>query len=170
MCEESAKRFACVQAFPECPFPGSSVSSISYFLPCRAQCEQMKKSCGYSPNCDHFPRKDCALYLPEGFFPLNDDQGPYESLTGLYSFVLAAWILMTFGWCYATYVTYRETAMAMCRFVAVMPLLKSLTVMLGTLFWATCNGWGMCSYWYCQHSHVSISMYVYFLYFFIRID
>lgn len=153
MCEDAAKRLACVQAFPECPLSGSSVSSISYFLPCRAQCEQMEKTCGFSPNCDEFPRKDCALYLPDGFFPLNDDQGPYESLTGLYASALAVWVVMTLVWAYITFVTYRETAMVMCRFVAGVPLLKSITVALGTLFWATCNDWGMCSYW-CAHRHV----------------
>lgn len=147
MCSDAIKRLACLEAFPECPLSGSSISSISYFLPCKLICEQMNKLCAYSPDCSRFPAKDCAAYIPPGYYPLLDIQGPYEPLTGVYAFVLACWFLMTVGWIYITFFVHRELAVALCKFSTGLPLLKLLDVVLGVTFWTTCNEWAMCSYW-----------------------
>ena len=147
MCNDAIKRLACLEAFPECPLSGSSVSSISYFLPCKLICEQVNKLCPSSPDCSLFPAKDCAAYIPPGYYPLLDVQGPYEPLTGVYSFVLASWFLMTVGWIYLTFFVHPEHSVALCKFATGLPILKLLDVTLGVAFWATCNEWAMCSYW-----------------------
>jgi hypothetical protein len=147
MCKDVSKRFACVQAFPECPLVGSSFSSIGYFLPCKLLCQQMNKICLTSISCERFPSKDCDIYLPPNYFALSSDQGPYDPLTAVYAFVLSCWILMTIAWCYTTFFVYADTSVTLCKFVAGVPILKSITVLLGVVFWSTCNSWLMCSYW-----------------------
>lgn len=72
-CYGALQRLACVQAFPECPVPGQSISSISYFLPCRMQCSQVNDRCSESAMkipCDPFPQENCILNLPTGYFIL----------------------------------------------------------------------------------------------------
>ena len=107
----------------------------------------MNKLCSFSPDCSAFPSKDCAVYLPSSYFALNDSQGPYEPLTAVYAFALAAWILMSATWMYLTFYVHRDTALLLCKFVSGVPLVKVLTLMLGVAFWVTCNAWLMCSYW-----------------------
>jgi hypothetical protein len=51
-CHEAATRLACVISFPECPFSATSLSSISYFFPCKLQCEQVNAACSNSFTLD----------------------------------------------------------------------------------------------------------------------
>jgi hypothetical protein len=42
---------------------------------------------------------------------------------------------------------YRDRCALVCRLVAVVPILKSIVLVLATAFWFTCDTWGMCSFW-----------------------
>ena len=60
MCSDAMKRLACVEAFPECPLASTSISGISYFLPCKLMCQQVNALCGDSLDCSPFPANDCS--------------------------------------------------------------------------------------------------------------
>jgi hypothetical protein len=87
-CLDALKRLACVAVFPQCP---TDLAALSFFPPCKLQCEQAKATCPvYDANkdlsvglltaspssasllqCSSLPDTDCLLHIPDGFFVLD---------------------------------------------------------------------------------------------------
>ena len=151
-CSSALRRLACVLAFPKCPSTGSSLSSVSYFTPCRLQCEQVNARCQaqkqqLSLDCSGYSVRDCFLYVPSGFFVLPPAQGPYTALPSLYSACLAVWLSLTLLWYYWSFVVFRDTSLLFCRAVAGIPAIKCVVLIFATAYWSTCVAWDMCSFW-----------------------
>lgn len=149
-CVVALKTLSCVTAFPECKSAGVSLSSISYFQPCRLQCEQVNARCaasGLQLACHSYPTKDCFLYVPQGFFVLPPSQGPFNALPALYGTVLAIWIVLTLVWNFMAFVRYKDSCVVICRAIAGIPIIKCIVLVFGTTFWTTCVSWDMCSFW-----------------------
>lgn len=158
-CVDALKTLSCVTAFPECKSAGVSLSSMSYFPPCRLQCEQVNARCAASSQtgfpsaaglklaCHSYPTKDCFLYVPPGFFVLPPSQGPFDALPALYGTVLAIWIVLTVVWNFLAFVRYKDSCVVLCRAIAGIPIIKCIVLVFGTAFWTTCASQKMCSFW-----------------------
>jgi hypothetical protein len=146
-CKDALQRLACVTAFPECPLPGSSESSISYFRPCRLQCEQANARCPFTVNCNKYPSTNCMLQLPSGYFIIDPKSGPFEPLVVIYAISLSFWVIFAIAWNYLTFVRYKGSCVLFCRTVSGIPILKVLVLTFGTVFWSTGVKWKMFSFW-----------------------
>lgn len=148
-CGVALQRLACVTAFPKCSVAGASLSSISYYAPCRLQCEQVNLRCPSSLqlSCGGYATKDCFLYVPPGYFVLPPSQGPFDALPVLYATVLAIWLVFTALWNYWAFVVEKNSCVMLCRVVAGVPALKCVVLIFGVSFWSTCVSWDMCSFW-----------------------
>jgi hypothetical protein len=146
-CKNALQRLACVTAFPECPLPGTSESSISYFLPCRLQCEQANAYCPFTVSCESYPSINCMLQIPSGFFVIDPISGPFEPLPIIYAISLAFWVMFAIAWNYLTFVKFRGSCVLFCRTVSGIPILKVLVLTFGTVFWSTGVKWKMFSFW-----------------------
>lgn len=149
-CGLALQRLACVLAFPKCATSGSSLSSLSYYRPCRLQCEQVNTRCqsqGLRISCHTLLEKDCFLSMPSGFFALSPIQGPFSALPVFYAGCLALWLTMTTLWNYWAFVVHRDTNMLLCRVVACVPIIKCIVITFAVAFWSTCLSWQMCSFW-----------------------
>jgi len=146
-CKDTLKRLACDLSFPECALPGTSISSISYFPPCRLQCEQVNARCPFHLSCDEYPQQDCMMYVPSGYFVLSVAQGPYQPLPIVYGVVLGGWLLMTIAWNVYTFIIHKNRCVLLCRAVSGIPVVKCVVLIFGVSFWTTCVSWDMCSFW-----------------------
>lgn len=147
-CGLAVKRLACVTSFPKCQSVGISLSSISYFPPCRLQCEQASVRCpSLKLSCEQYATQDCFLYTPAGFFVLPPHQGPYAPLPVLYTVVLVAWLVITALWNYWAFVVEKDSCVLLCRAIAGIPVIKCIALIFAVSFWSTCTAWSMCSFW-----------------------
>jgi hypothetical protein len=155
-CKRAIKRFSCVAGYPACSISDSNRNSegisVSYFVPCRLQCLQMKAACNNiqevkNLNCNELPETTCMISLPTGYFAPSVSQEPFESLPYLYGILLIIWGFYGLYWNYATFIAHRDKCVLFCRAVAGVPLLKTLVMSIGTAFWSTCVLWKMCSFW-----------------------
>jgi hypothetical protein len=146
-CQAALERLSCVTAYPECAMPGSSLSSISYFPPCRLQCEQVNTFCSTNLDCSGYPAVSCLVYVPTGYFLADPSVGPYGPLVVIYGISLTFWLIFSVIWNYLTFVKYRNSCVAFCRAVSGVPVIKSIVLTFGLAFWGTCNTWKMCSFW-----------------------
>lgn len=123
-CSQALTRLACVSAFPECSLAGSSESSISYYLPCRLQCEQANARCPFKTDCSIYPTTNCMLSIPTGFFVIDPTSGPFRPLVYIYSIALAFWTIFALTWNYLTFVRHKNACVAFCRVVSGIPIIK----------------------------------------------
>ena len=123
-CSQALTRLACVSAFPECSLAGSSVSSISYYLPCRLQCEQANARCPFGIDCSIYPASNCMLSIPTGFFVIDPQSGPFDPLVYVYCISLAFWTIFAVAWNYLTFVQHKNACVAFCRVVSGIPIIK----------------------------------------------
>ena len=72
-CAQYLNYFTCIKAFPNCPITGTTISSVSYFQPCKLQCQQVNARCNaqFTINCDEYPENNCALYVASSYFILD---------------------------------------------------------------------------------------------------
>ena len=127
-CSQALTRLACVTAFPECSLSTSSGTSISYYMPCRLQCEQANARCPFITNCDLYPATSCMLSIPTGFFVIDPLSGPFEPLVIIYSIALAFWVIFAITWNYLTFVRYKNACVPFCRVVSGIPIIKGKSV------------------------------------------
>lgn len=127
-CSQALTRLACVTAFPECSLSGNSVSSISYYLPCKLQCEQANARCPFTTDCTQYPSTNCMLSVPVGYFVIDPDSGPFEPLEYIYAISLAFWTIFAVTWNYLTFVRYKNSCVAFCRVVSGIPIIKGTYV------------------------------------------
>ena len=147
-CRNALRRTICAEVFPECIEEGSSTSGVAYYETCKAQCDQLSScSFSYKNECAGFPTDNCFILVAPGYFVLDPQNGPYEALPSIYGGVLAVWFLMAAVWHYITFYMFRDAGALVCRAIAGIPLIKIAAVVLGVAFWATCETWGMCSFW-----------------------
>lgn len=123
-CSSALQRLACVTAFPSCQVSGSSISAVSYNLPCRLQCEQANARCPFVLSCDDLPETNCLLTLPPGYFVIEPKSGPFEPLPIIYGISLAIWIIFAITWNYLTFVRYKNACVIFCRVVSGIPIIK----------------------------------------------
>lgn len=123
-CSSALQRLACVTAFPSCQVSGSSLSAVSYNLPCRLQCEQANARCPFVLPCNGYPKSNCLLTLPPGYFVIEPKSGPFEPLPIIYGISLAIWIVFAVTWNYLTFVRYKNACVIFCRVVSGIPIIK----------------------------------------------
>lgn len=147
-CRRGLRRAVCAQVFPECLDEGKSSSGAAYYQPCRAQCDQLK-TCGfeYDNLCADLPTDNCFILVAPGYFVLNPDKGPYQYLPVMYGVIVGVWVVFAVLWNYLVHHVYKDSGALLCRAVAGLPLIKIVSVSIGISFWATCEKWGMCSFW-----------------------
>lgn len=147
-CRSALRRALCATVFPECLDEGGSSSGVSYYRTCKAQCEQMKScSFDYEEICNGFPTSNCVVLVAPGFFILNPEKGPYTHLPTMCGVVLALWVVIAVLWHYLVFYRFKDSGALVCRALAGLPLIKVTAVAIGVSFWATCELWGMCSFW-----------------------
>jgi hypothetical protein len=61
---------SCLEAFPECPNTGA----VTYFPPCKLQCQMLNAQCGASFDCDPYPSVGCTLLVQSGYFVMDPGQ------------------------------------------------------------------------------------------------
>lgn len=147
LCRGAVKRLSCVTAFPGCPEKGESISSVSYYEPCKLLCIQINAQCDFNIDCDAYPAEDCMITVPAGYFVLDPAQGPYGPIPAMYYVVLTLWVLMSVYWIYATYYWHKNKCAMLCRVVAFIPIMKTVVLAFGAAFWTTCDNLAMCSFW-----------------------
>lgn len=123
-CSQALERLACVTAFPMCPVAGTSISSISYSLPCRLQCEQANARCPFVIACGDYPTSNCMMTLPTGYFVIDPESGPFEPLPIIYAISLGMWTIFAITWNYLTFVKYKNACVIFCRVVSGVPIIK----------------------------------------------
>ena len=86
MCSNAIKRFSCVSIFPSCPSEAQTqTGDVSYFSPCKTQCDQMQALCGNlnhvvnTYDCNVYPLQNCMLTMPDSFFALSPVLGTISS-------------------------------------------------------------------------------------------
>lgn len=91
-CKQVMQWFTCSDAFPYCPISGASASSVSYLPTCRFHCDLAKSLCAAdSLDCSGYANGNCNLYVPTGYFLIPPDQGPTDSLAGIYLYFVGFW-------------------------------------------------------------------------------
>lgn len=147
-CDDAMTRLACVSAYPPCPDTiGSPASGYTYFPPCRSQCEVVKSICKSSIDCSSMPQKNCALSLSVSNYVLSIDQGPYNSEAVLYPIIFTSWCILGIVWVYFAFVKYRYNSVLLCKFLALVPFFKVISLVFGLSFWITCVQQSMCTSW-----------------------
>ncbi|CAM9388168.1 unnamed protein product, partial [Ectocarpus fasciculatus] len=61
--------------------------------------------------------------------------------------MLGVWFVLATLWHYMVFYAYRDSGALVCRAIAGLPLIKMVALSIGVSFWATCEKWGMCSFW-----------------------
>ena len=102
---------------------------------------------GYSIDCNHLQDVNCALFVPNGYFILPLDKGPYDGISTLYIVVLILWTVLGGWWFYNSHYKYKNQCMDICKLVSLFPALKIITTILSICFWSTCENWRICSFW-----------------------
>lgn len=147
-CDDAMTRLACVSAFPPCPdIITSPASGFTYFVPCRTQCEVVKSVCQSSIDCSRMPQKNCALSLPSANYALSIDQGPYTGEAVLYPIIFVSWCILGIVWVYYAFIKYRFNSVLLCKFLALIPFIKIVSLIFGLSFWETCVKQSMCMAW-----------------------
>ena len=160
-CYEAVKRISCVATFAVCP--DYEEASSSYLPPCRLQCTQIEAICDAKGGvqipsgididsstyyfCNHLPEMNCALNLPQGYFAITPRQGDYEYIGMIYIILFVFWFGFAIYWNFAVYVQYQENCALICRLVSIVPVIKTVVMIIGIAFWVTCHKWQMCSFW-----------------------
>lgn len=68
-CTTAIQWLTCAEAFPFCPVPSLSMSSITYLLPCKWHCNYVTKLCGVELDCSGYNDfSTCSIYVPDGYF------------------------------------------------------------------------------------------------------
>ena len=147
-CDDAMTRYACVSAYPPCPDTISSpASGYTYFPPCRTQCEVVKSVCQSNIDCSHLPQKNCALSLSTVNYALSIDQGPYNAEAILYPIIFTFWCVLGIIWIYFAFIKYRFNSVLLCKFLALIPFMKVVTLVFGVSFWVICVKQSMCTAW-----------------------
>ena len=162
-CSQALTRFACVTAFPECSLAGNSFSSISYYLPCKVQCEQANARCPFKIDCTPYPSVNCMLSLPTGYFMIDPLSGPFEPLEYIYIISLAFWTIFTITWNYLTFIRHKNACVAFCRVVSGIPIIKGTYYDFATCKMAFQTIGGYCCYGSISSSEANTLLFITFL-------
>mmetsp|Transcript_14148 Transcript_14148/g.19312 ORF Transcript_14148/g.19312 Transcript_14148/m.19312 type:complete len:430 (-) Transcript_14148:65-1354(-) len=131
--------------FPQCERVGTSFASIQPYPTCGLMCEQAQVTCGMkSLDCKGplYNRGPCSLYIPDGYFLLPPELGPYYFIFIVYYILFAFWVVFCMVWsfCSATPRCNHQS-----KLIATLLLLQGLVLIFTASFWQQCelNG-GLC--------------------------
>lgn len=147
-CFSAAKTYACMKAFPYCPY---SSGGVSYLPSCQDACELVKSRCTTSGaqnlKCSDKPNfgGHCFSIPSDGYFLLPDDQGSYGLLPGFYVFYLCVWIILCASWWRKVCNDPNSTKLHMV--LLVVPASKVILLLTSAIFWLTCAAWSLCGFW-----------------------
>ena len=128
-----------------CPHVSISTTGIESFPLCQLQCEQAENFCGATFSCDSFPNRNCMISLPEGYFLLDSQQGPYHPLVIVYGISLPVWLLIVGCWHTGSIIREVESTIFVIRAMFMLPLMKLSFVLIAIVFWSHCESEMMCN-------------------------
>ena len=96
------------------------------------------------------PANECVLVPHEGYFLLDIEYGPYDTLPEITLTFIVAWMIASTLWIlYSLHLSFHneESCNSLTRSVLILPLFMCSYLIVSYFFWATCDHWGECSYW-----------------------
>ena len=98
------------------------------------------------------PTNECVLVPHEGYYLLDIEYGPYDTIPEITLTFVVAWFFAATMWIvYSLYLSARDengtNGNALTRVILVLPLFMGIYLSVAYFFWATCEKWGECNYW-----------------------